>query len=262
MISSLSNAQVKRVRRLQQDKRFRYRERAYVVEGTRLLSEFNAQPQLLEILFCTAAWLSEAGAQAGIDVDRFSTVEVTEEVMAAMSATETAPGVLAVAEMHALPLPERPLLVLILDAVTTPGNLGTILRTSAAAAVDAVLLAPGCVDPYNPKVVRGGMGAHMRLPLWSLSWPKIADFTGRLCVWVTEAAGDTLYADVNWRQPSALIIGNEAHGAGKEARRLAQGQITIPMASAIESLNAATAAAIVLYEAFRQRGFGTGPGRG
>jgi TrmH family RNA methyltransferase len=255
MISSLANPQVKRIRRLQKDKRFRYREQAFVVEGTRLLQELTTDPRRPKLTFYTQDWLANAAhksilKQANLDGDL-----VTNEVMAAMSDTETASGVLAVTSMDPIPLPAQPSMVLILDAVKTPGNLGTMMRTACAAGIDAVLLAPGCVDVYNPKVVRGAMGTHFRLPVQHLDWGGIASYCKSLNIWVAELVDGIVYTEVAWRKPSAVIIGNEARGAGSKAHNTAQGSVFIPMAKGTESLNAATASAVILFEAFRQRDF-------
>jgi RNA methyltransferase, TrmH family len=144
-------------------------------------------------------------------------------------------------------------LLLVLDEISTPGNLGTMLRTAAAAGADGVLLGPGCVDLYNPKVVRGSMGAHLRLPAHSQSWDEIAQTVQRMQVWLATVQAERAYTAVNWQPPSALIIGSEATGASEAARQLATGSITIPMHAATESLNAAMAAGIILFEAVRQR---------
>ena len=173
--------------------------------------------------------------------------------MTAMSTTETPPGVLATVAIDPLPLPPRPSFMLILDSITNPGNLGTMLRTAAAAGVDAVLLTSGCVDIYNPKVVRGSMGALLRLPVHQLEWDDMARAVDRMRIWVAEAGGSRAYTAVDWRQPSALIVGNEAHGAGDDAYTLADGSVSIPMSVETESLNAAIAAGIILFEAARQR---------
>lgn len=255
MISSLANPHVKRIRRLQKDKRFRTHEQAFVVEGTRMIQELSADPDRLETLYYTQDWLANPGHNAILKEAELSGGLVTYEVMAAMSATETPPGVLASTSMNPLPLPSQPTLVLIVDAVTTPGNLGTMLRSAGAAAVDAVLLAPGCVDAYNPKVVRGAMGAHFRVPVRHLSWHKIVDYCESVVIWLSEANGENNYAEMEWRRPCALIVSNEARGAGTEALLAANGTVYIPMAKATESLNAATAAAVILFEAFRQRDF-------
>jgi TrmH family RNA methyltransferase len=174
--------------------------------------------------------------------------------MAAMSDTETAPGVLAVLPIAPRPLPAAPSLLVILDSVANPGNLGSILRTAAAAGVDGVLLGPGCVDAYNPKVVRGSMGAVLRLPVWAENWEVIGRLAAGLDVWLAAARDGTTYTAVDWHRPSALLIGSEAQGAGAQAERLATGRVTIPMRDETESLNAAMAAGILLFEAARQRG--------
>lgn len=251
MISSLSNITVKRVRRLQAERRFRQREQAFVIEGTRWIADAIEQDVPLVDLFITVVWQS----QNSLLRDQLPTAAtlVSDEVMAAMSDVSSPPGVLAIVNIAPLPLPEQPTFLLVLDAITTPGNLGTMLRTAAAAGAEGVLLAPGCVDAYNPKVLRGSMGAHFRLPVQPLSWDEIGKVVGKTAVWLATIDGDVEYTAVNWQAPSTLIIGNEANGAGDAARQLATGQLTIPMHAATESLNAAMAAGIVLFEAARQR---------
>lgn len=257
MITSLSNAKVKYVRRLQTDRRFRNRENQYVVEGTRWLTELVTMARPAEMLFVTERWL-ETAVHAQIlqqltHLGQSIPLLVSKEVMQAMSDTTTPAGVLAVLPMKPRPLPATPSLLLILDEINTPGNLGTMLRTAGAAGADGVLLGPGCVDLYNPKVVRGSMGAHLRLPVHSQTWPEIAETVRGMQVWLATVEAKMAYTAVNWQQPSALIIGSEAAGAGTEARRIASGSITIPMHAATESLNAAMAAGIILFEAARQR---------
>lgn len=265
MITSTSNSKVKYVRRLQADRRFREREQAFVVEGTRWLSELIPPAHRPQLILYTNAWHNkpehtsillqlDEPAQAVVPAQAAVPAQaVSEEVMASMSDTETPPGVLAVLAMQPRPLAPEPTLLLVLDRIRTPGNLGTMLRTAAAAGADGVLLGPGCVDAYNPKVLRGGMGAHLRLPIHHLSWQEIREKTEGLTVWVAAADGDVPYTDVNWRQPSALIIGSEATGAGEQAEKIGDGRVYIPMYAATESLNAAMAAGVILFEAVRQR---------
>ena len=253
MITSTSNSKAKYVRRLQADRRFRERERAFVVEGTRWLSELLSLAYQPQLILYTNAWHDKPEHALILQQLDGPAQAVSQEVMAAMSDTETPPGILAVLAMQPRPLPPDPTLLLVLDRVRTPGNLGTMLRTGAAAGADGVLLGPGCVDPYNPKVLRGGMGAHLRLPIHRLSWQAIRAKTEGLAVWVAAADGNVPYTDVNWRQPSALIIGSEATGAGERAEATAGGRVYIPMHAATESLNAAMAAGVILFEAARQR---------
>lgn len=184
------------------------------------------------------------------------------------------------------PQAQRPAL-LILDDLADPGNLGTILRTGLAADVAEILLTPHCVDVFSPKVVRAAAGAHLALPIWpNLNWPEIAAHVERHCsartahrsqqlgeavqrgeksehgahsrsaetgrVFVAEACATHPYDAEDLARPFALIIGNEAHGPSPEARQLANRAISIPLANGVESLNAAMAAGIVLFEAARQ----------
>jgi TrmH family RNA methyltransferase len=161
--------------------------------------------------------------------------------------------VLAVVTIIPPEWPQSADLLLVLDRVADPGNMGTILRTSAASGVGGVLAGPGCVDIYNPKVVRSSMGALLRLPVFSLSWQEIEQAVAGMAVWLAAADGRTSYTEVDWQQPSALIIGSEARGAGQQAYEIADGIITIPIAAETESLNAAVASAVILFEARRQR---------
>jgi len=255
MITSLSNEKVKLVRALGR-RRTRWQERCFFIEGSRLLNE--AVRREIQPIF---VFYTEAAARSPEIVPllemlaerRVACSLVSDEVMAACSDTVTPPGLLAVVPMADVPPPERATCTLVVDEVRTPGNLGAILRSAAASGVDQVVLAPGTVDPYNPKVVRGGAGAHFYLPLLSLSWPEIETRLQGLDVWLAAAEGDLPYTQVDWRRPLALIIGGEAQGASAEALARANGQVTIPMERGVESLNVAVAASVLLFEIARQR---------
>ncbi|MCB9420701.1 MAG: RNA methyltransferase [Ardenticatenaceae bacterium] len=253
MISSFANAKVKYVRRLQAEKRFRLKENVFVVEGTRWISELIQLSRIPNIVFYTDEWLNAADNETILQQLAGIKQAVTEQIMQAMSDTQTPPGILAVLPVQALPWPEKPSFLLILDQIMNPGNLGTMLRTAGAAGVEGVILGPGCVNAYNPKAVRGSMGAHLRLPILAATWPEIKKLVQDMSVWLAAADGDLAYTAVPWTQPSALIIGGEADGAGSQARKLATSPIAIPMHAATESLNAAVAAAVILFEAARQR---------
>ncbi len=209
------------------------------------------------MVLVTESWLAQADNQLLIKtlaITESSGLEiVSEQVMAHASDTETPAGAMAVVSITVPVLPESPDLYLVLDRISDPGNMGTILRSSAASGVDGVLIGPGSVDIYNPKVVRSSMGALLRLPVLSLSWAEIGEVVDGMAVWLAAANGRTAYTAVNWQQPSALIIGSEAHGAGQRAYEMAHETVTIPMAAETESLNAAVAASVILFEAQRQK---------
>jgi RNA methyltransferase, TrmH family len=256
MITSADNEKVRHVRALHSRRRARERERQMVAEGVRLVEEALRAGLQPAFVFHTGAALADArSAQAlatlqGAGVPCFA---VSDAVMAASSDTETPQGLLAVLPLPDLPLPLQPTLTLIVDGVRDPGNLGTMLRTAPAAGVEQVLLAPGTVDPFNSKVVRAGMGAHFGLPIAALPWPDVGRAVAGCDVWLAAAGGALAHSAVDWTRRAALIVGGEAAGAGGEARALASGAVAIPMAAGVESLNAATAAAVILFEAVRQR---------
>lgn len=253
MITSRTNPQVKAVRRLQAHRHARQDEQAFVVEGTRWLNELIRAGVPPRAVYATPAWVESAEGRAATAALATTVTLVDDQVMAAMSDTDSPPGVLAVVPIAPRPFPDQPTLVLVLDAVSNPGNLGTMLRTAAAAGVDGVLLGPGSVDPYNPKVVRGSMGALLRLPVLAADWSRIAWLVAGMTTLLAAARGDLDYTEVDWLDSVALIIGSEAKGAGWEAERLSMGEVMIPMHNETESLNAAVAAGIILFEAARQR---------
>lgn len=256
MITSLGNEKVKRARALHRRKR-RYQMRCFLVEGLRLLEEVvraGVQPALV---FYTPEAAEHPRGQVLLEALQALTDElhlVSDAVLRSIAPTETPQGIVAVVPFVELPPPEAPALILVVDGLRDPGNLGTLLRTAAAAGVGEVILAPGTVDPYNPKVVRGAAGAHFRLPITLMrDWEAIAQRLAGRPIWLADVRGNQVYYDVDWTQPSALVIGGEAHGAGEAARRLATGRVVIPMEGEVESLNAAVAAAVILFEALRQR---------
>lgn len=193
-------------------------------------------------------------------------IEVSERVIAALGDVETSQGIICVLSLAQFS-PERTRarrgkaqrgVLLILDRLADPGNVGTILRTALAADAAAVLLTTESVDCFSPKVVRAAAGAHVALPIeGNLSWPQIAERArqhcgAQTCVLLAEGSSPTRYYEQDFRAPFALIIGSEAHGPSHEARELATQTLSIPLANGVESLNAAMAAGIILYEAVRQ----------
>jgi TrmH family RNA methyltransferase len=255
MITSIANEKVKYVRSLYR-RRVRYRERHFVIEGVRLVEEAFRAGIVPALVFYGEGVDALPGGQellAEIQKGDSPAFAVSERVMKAMSDTISPQGVLAVVPFVELEPPPGPSLSLVVDGLRDPGNLGTILRSANAAGVEQVILAPKTVDPYNPKVVRGAMGAHFRLPIVALSWPEIVETLASVQVLLADARAKRAYYEVNWTQPSALIIGGEAYGASQEAMELATATIAIPMHGGAESLNAAVAASVILFEAARQR---------
>lgn len=256
MITSTRNPKIAWVRKLQGQVKARREANLFVVEGVRLAEEALAAGWPVELALYDATLsgrgreVLDAWEKQGIQVE-----EAAEHVLRSASDTQNPQGLLAVVAVRELPLPEPLDLVLVADGVRDPGNLGTILRTAAAAGAGAVFLPPGGVDPWSPKVVRAGMGAHFRLPVCNLSWEEIRARVkaAGLQVYLAAAGAGEPYTDCDFRRPMALIVGGEAAGAGVQAESLAGATIHIPMPGRMESLNAAVAAAVLMFEIGRQR---------
>lgn len=256
MITSVSNDKIKFARTLSR-KHARAAAGQFLLEGTRLIREALGAgfvPAL--VLYERAAFDTDARLRALVVALQKQTREVYEvnaTVMRALAETETPQGIAAVFPIPSLPLPSPTQRVLILDRIRDPGNLGTILRTAWAANVDAVFLAPETADAFNPKVVRAAMGAHFHLPIRAASWQDIAPQVENIPrVYLADAAGEIVYARADWSPPVALIISNEAEGASDDARSIATVTLSIPMPGTAESLNAAVAAGILLFEQVRE----------
>ncbi|MBN1146102.1 MAG: RNA methyltransferase [Anaerolineales bacterium] len=239
---------------MQSSSRARRQEGVFVVEGVRLAEEALACGWPIELALHSAD-LDERGQAL---LDRFAArnvplEQVAPHVMSAASDTETPQGILVVLQQRPLPLPASLEFVFIPDQMRDPGNLGSMLRSAAAAGLDAALLPPGTVDAFSPKVVRAGMGAHFRLPIHTLGWKQIRTHLESLQVYLAAAGAGLPYTQADFRRPLALIVGGEASGASAEAQALATTQIHIPMPGGGESLNAAVAAGVLLFEALRQR---------
>jgi len=258
MITSPHNPKIKLIRDLLTDRKERTQRKAFVVEGVRLTEEAvkaNLTPQLVVY----SADLSARGKELieKFEVMGCSVEEVDMHILHGLSDTETPQGILAVLEQPASVLPTRWDFALVLDQIRDPGNLGTIIRSAIAAGVQAVILTPASVDVYSPKVVRSAMGAHFRLPLLTMTWPEITSTCRKhrpaVALLVADSNGGKPCWETDLRQPLALVIGSEAEGPQPEAFSAATGLIHIPMPGKAESLNAAVAASILLYEVVRQR---------
>jgi RNA methyltransferase, TrmH family len=253
MITSSQNPRIKLVRALLGRAKERRDAGAFVVEGVRLVEEAESRDWKFRFVLYDASLnargssLVEQLLARGIEVE-----EVSNRLMKLLSDTETPQGILAVLELNQLPIPNYLDFVLIPDQIRDPGNLGTLLRTAAAAGVQAVFIPPETTDAFAPKVVRSGMGAHFRLPIQSMKWEKIRREAKDLQVYLADMDGKPCW-ETDLRGPLVLIVGSEAEGASEEARQLASQRISIPMAGRVESLNAGVAGSVLMFEVVRQR---------
>lgn len=255
MITSSQNPKLKLVRALLGRAKERREAGMFVIEGVRLVEEaVKANWPIQFALFSSG--LSERGEDLikTLTANHTDVEEVSGDLLQSASQTETPQGILAVLPLADLPTPDSPNLILIPDQIRDPGNLGTLLRTAAAAGVQAALLPPETTDAFAPKVVRSAMGAHFQLPVRSVTWEEIEQISklAMLQIYIADVDGRPCW-ETDLREPLALIIGGEAEGASEEARKLATQKISIPMPGNVESLNAGVAGSVLMFEVVRQR---------
>lgn len=256
MITSSANAQMKYISLLQRKASAREKDKAFVVEGVRLFSEVPKK-LLLKTYVSERFQKEEIGKNEAL-FDGVSYEVVADRVFDAVCDTQTPQGVLAIVRMPEV-FPERSKtagLYLLLDGIADPGNLGTIFRTAEAAGVSEIIMSAETVDLYNPKVVRSTMGSVFRMPHrrsndLAAEIKKMQD-NGIRC-YATSLKESEDYTKVSYKEATAIVIGNEAHGVSDAVLDACKKHIRIPMDGSIESLNAAIASAVVLFEAARQR---------
>ncbi len=254
-IESTKSRQVRHVAALQKKARYRREQRAFVVEGIKMVEEAPAEK--LQAVYASDSFLAHGGADR---LEGISYTEVSDHVFKAMTDTQTPQGVLAVVEaMDWKPediYGRKDALLVMLEDLQDPGNLGTILRAGEGAGVTGVVMSRGTADIYNPKVIRSTMGSIYRVPFLVSD-----DLLGELdrcrkegiLSYGAHLRGAVNYEQADYRKPSAFLIGNEAAGLSEELAEAADVLVKIPMAGAVESLNAAVAAAVLMYETARQR---------
>lgn len=256
MITSTQNSKVKYIRALHTQGRFRREENAFVVEGIRLVEEALQADWDAWMIFFVEDLNQRGQALLSAYSDRGAQLlQVSHQVMRSASDTQSPQGLMAVLPIRDLPVPERMDFIFVPDRVRDPGNMGTMLRTAYAAGVDAVYIPPETVDVYAPKVVRAAMGAHFHLPLMKLTWQEIVNRfnNAALKIYLADALAGTPYNQVEFQHPTAVIVGGEAEGVSEAAQKLVEERLRIPMPGGAESLNAAVAAGVLLFEVVRQR---------
>jgi TrmH family RNA methyltransferase len=236
MITSAANSKIKHIQKLIRDRKYRYQQAEFVVEGSRQLEGAD------EIL---GVYLSSSATVSVPEIDPGKLHRVEQKVFDRLADTENSQGILAVCALKYERTPCKGKNYVLLDSLQDPGNAGTIIRSAVAFGYDGVIVTPGCVDPFSPKVVRATMGA-----LFQCSIVMLEDFSGlRDCHVIAADLGAEDIASARLETPYILAVGNEARGITPELRPWIARTVTVPLRnSAVNSLNAAVAAGIVMYE--------------
>lgn len=257
MISSTSNPKVRQVTGLAKKAKMRKELGLYVVEGLRMCRELLAGQ--VEAMYVSESFAGEKSHREL--AERFSCELVSDEVLKAMSDTQTPQGILALVRQPSYRMEDllksgTPAHLMILETIQDPGNLGTIIRAGEGAGITGVIMNSGTADIYNPKVIRSTMGSIYRVPFLYTD-----DLAGTLALlkkknirlFAAHLKGKNNYEEEDYTGNTGFLIGNEASGLSDEISAMADTYVKIPMLGRVESLNAAVASSILMYEAARQR---------
>lgn len=259
MISSTGNNQVRNVIALTKKAKARREQKLFVVEGVRMFSELPADR--IDKVFVSESFLKQKDGKAILEkcAGRYETV--TDEVFKAMSDTQTPQGILALARQYEYTLKDilsqkGPGHIMVLETLQDPGNLGTVLRAGEGAGITGVVMNQSTADVFNPKVIRSTMGSIYRVPFVYVENLKEALDElkkNKIHLFAAHLKGKRNYDQEDYRGDVGFLIGNEAGGLSDEIAGMADTYVKIPMAGNVESLNAAVAASILMFEAARQR---------
>ncbi|HCT90396.1 MAG TPA: 23S rRNA (guanosine(2251)-2'-O)-methyltransferase RlmB [Lachnospiraceae bacterium] len=258
MITSVTNARIKHIQLLAKKAKARREEGLFLVEGPRMF--FEAPVERIERAYLSESFYGEMEDRAILD--RISWELVADRVFAQAAETVHSQGVLCIMRAMGYGLSELlrkddPLLLLLED-LQDPGNVGTIFRTAEGAGVDGIILTKNCVDIYNPKTIRSTMGSVYRMPFVCLGDGDLSPVLDCLrergvdtCA--AHLQGNCVYDREDYTGGTMFLIGNEGNGLSDGLSASADKKVRIPMEGCLESLNAGVAAAVLMYEAYRQR---------
>jgi TrmH family RNA methyltransferase len=255
----MSNSQVKNLTLLQKKAKEREEQGVFVIEGIKMFEEAK-DAKLLKKAYVSESFYQEVLSDKSNYFDDLDYEILTDQVFKEVSETKTPQGILGMVTV-ANYQPENMLLnpnacLLLLEDIRDPGNLGTMIRTAEGAGVTGIILSDSSVDVYNPKVIRATMGSIFRVPFYQAKnfYEIITQVKAQgIEIYAAHLQGIPYDTEGSFRKRCAFLIGNEANGLSDQACGLAETLIKIPMEGKVESLNAAVAAAILMYEAARQR---------
>lgn len=251
-ITSNKNEKFKYFKSLKQKK---YRTKEYSVEGKKSVLEALYSPKKVTAVIMSESFFKEDSVKISDEIPCYI---LPDFLIAQLSSTETPSGIVCTIEIEKETafIPDLEKAYIYCDQISDPGNLGTIIRTADAAGFGGVMLSKGCVDLYNPKTVRSSMGSFFRMKITEdVGVEDLKKFQEKgfqiLCGTLTENSVD--YTKPDMKKPTIIVIGNESNGVSDEVINISDECIKIPIVGGAESLNAAIAAAVIMYEVLKQR---------
>lgn len=248
-ITSRQNALCGHIKKLNSSRSYRREVGEFIVEGPKLVAEaVQGGGEIRTLVY--------AEGQPSLGLSNIREVEMPADLFGSICDTKTPQGVLAICALPQIDAPDMlpPGRYLVLDGVQDPGNVGTIWRTADAFGADGLVLLEGCADPFSPKTVRATMGACFRLPIWEVETANLRPVLGEMPLYVTALREDTEDVRSAPLTHAAVVIGSEGRGASDTVLNLCDKTLKIPMRERCESLNAAVAATVILWEGWRTLG--------
>lgn len=259
-ITSVQNPYIKSLVQLQEKAKVRKQTGTFLIEGQREIElALKGGYEIETILICTD--LAQPSENLNIQKSKHQLIEISKEVYQKLAYRDTTEGILAIAKTKSLALSDLKLsknpLILIGESLEKPGNVGAILRTADAANIDAVIIANPKSDLYNPNIIRSSVGCLFTRQIAVGSTEEVITYlkANKINIFSATLQDSTEYHTQNYNTPSALVVGTEATGLSEKWRTESTKNIIIPMQGEIDSMNVSVAAAILLFEAKRQRGF-------
>ena len=260
-ISSLQNPFIKQLVQLKEKSKLRKQTGLFVIEGKRELSLAIKGNYSIETLYFYADLFSAAEA-AALETYGIDSIEITKAVYEKVAHRETTEGVIAVAKSKDLGLKNLELssknpLILVAESPEKPGNIGALLRSADAANIEAVIIANPLTDLYNPNIIRSSVGGVFTVPLATGTTPEIIDYLkqNKIAIYSAILQEAVIYDRIDFKAASALVVGTESKGLSEKWREAATAKVRIPVQGKLDSMNVSVAAAILLFEAKRQRKF-------
>lgn len=260
MIESMQNKHIKWLVALQRNKKNRKKENLFVIEGIKIIEEIPSDWEMVTVFVSSSFIRENALFLDKMRINKKDILEVCDKVFNAIADTITPQGILAVCKQKTFSINDILSInngfYILLEELQDPGNLGTIIRTGDAAGADGIFLSKGSVDLYNPKVVRSTMGSIFHLPIFTdIDFNELIEEMRERHILILSAhlKGKTYPYQCNLKKSIALLIGNEAKGIKDSTAKKTDMLLRIPMRGKAESLNAAMAAGILMYEVVRQR---------
>lgn len=243
-ITSKDNKIYKHAKKLL-DRTERYKTGMYIAEGARIVKD-AVESQVADHLFVSEDYCGELWG--------LPTYKISKKMFSALSDTETTQGIIAVCKMQKAEISKiSGNTLLVCDGVSDPGNMGTLIRTAECSGADGIVILKGCVDPYSPKAVRSTMGSLFRLPVYFAEYEDVKNNLSNYTLAVTMLEGSEELYNIKFPKKVAIVVGNEARGVSDAFAEMADVRLRIPMYGNAESLNAAVAGSVVMYEILRQK---------